>query len=346
MTSCAEQNEAETALGILHEQQGPFVVAVETTRMPMVFTDARVSEDPIIFANDSFLQLTGYGREDVLSRSFLELMASRTDEGMIVLIEAALKGVPEDPEVKIRRQDGSEFWASILVTPVLDGNGKILHHFISLVDLTRQYKEQARAAMFIDELNHRVKNTLATVLSIVWQAFRTGTDAGVLRDVIESRLLALSRSHDLLSASSWDGVSLRELLDSALEPFQGVHLASGRISISGNELIVPPNASLALAIVFNELATNATKYGALSAQAGLVRVSWTIAEQAGSDWLHLSWREEGGPMVACPTHKGFGSEVIERGLAYELGGNVALEFHPDGVVCLIDIPVPKNPHDK
>ena len=130
--------------------------------------------------------------------------------------------------------------------------------------------------MLIDELNHRVKNTLSTVQSIVWQALRTASDPKVIRESIESRLFALSRSHDLLTRENWESAGLLDIVHDALEPFGVADGRADRIVITGENIRFPPKAALALGIAFNELATNAVKYGALSNATGSILIEWTI----------------------------------------------------------------------
>ena len=337
-----EQKAAEAEVEDFKEDLGPFVVAAETTRMAMVFTDAKEPDNPIIFANDSFLKLTGYNRDEVLAQSFNFLLASGSDPEALSQVECAFKKPSDDsPEIHYRRNDGSACWASVFVNPVYDENGVVVQHFISLVDTTRYRNAQENAAMLIDELNHRVKNTLATVQSIVTQAVRNNSDPQIVRESIETRLAALSRSHDLLAREKWDGAGLRDLVEQALEPFSVTEGQAERFTIEGENIRLSPKAALALGIAFNELATNAVKYGAFSNEAGTITVTWTITSKAGGRWLCLHWREKDGPAVTPPTRKGFGSRVIEQGLSHELEGAVAIEYAHGGIVCTIDVPAPK-----
>jgi PAS domain S-box-containing protein len=335
-----EQQAAEGEVESRRQEGGPFVVAAQETRMPMVFMDAKAAGNPIIFANDSFLALTGYARDEVLGHSFNFLMAQGTDPRALALVEAAFE-VSDDhsSEIRYRRKDGSEFWAALFISPVRDESGDIVQHFGSFIDLTRHKEEQAQSRMLIEELNHRVKNTLATVQSIVSQALRNASDEAI-RESIESRLFALSRSHELLTRENWESAGLHDVVDAALEAFGIANGRSERFKVTGRNIRFPPKAALALGIAFHELATNAVKYGAFSGEAGCVRVSWTIEPSQEGDRLILYWREEGGPPVAPPSRKGFGSRVIERGLAHELHGTTLIDYRPDGVVCTINIPAP------
>jgi PAS domain S-box-containing protein len=338
-----EQKDAEAEVESFREDLGPFVVAAETTRMPMVFTDATEPDHPVIFANDSFLSLTGYDREEVLSKCFKTLLARGIDPEAMAEVESAFAGTSDaDPEIHYRRKDGSELWASLFVSPVRDEKGEIVQHFISFVDLTKHKQDQAHCKMLIDELNHRVKNTLSTVQSIVVQALRTPASPETIRESIESRLFALARSHDLLTSDHWEGAGLHDLVDNALEPFGVAGGRAERFVVTGKNVRLPPKATLTLAIAFHELATNAVKYGAFSNEAGSILISWSVEPAPIGERLIICWQEKDGPPVTSPERKGFGSWVIERGLAHELEGRVALDYRPGGVVCTIDIPLPRG----
>jgi PAS domain S-box-containing protein len=341
-----EQIAAEGAVEDLRQEGGPFVVAAEETRMPMVFMDAKAPDNPIIFANDSFLELTGYDRDEVLGHSFNFLLAQGADPKTLALVEAAFEACDDhSSEVRYRRKDGSEFWAALFISPVRDESDEIIQHFASFIDLSKHKEEQAQSRMLINELNHRVKNTLTTVQSIVAQALRNASDPAVIRESIESRLFALSRSHDLLTRENWESAGLLDVVKAALEPFGIANGRSERFKVTGENVRFPPKAALALGIAFHELATNAVKYGAFSGESGCVRIAWTIESAPEGDRLKLCWSEENGPPVKPPSRKGFGSRVIERGLAFELGGFSQLDFRPEGVACTIDIPAPQGAGD-
>ncbi|MEP7130165.1 MAG: HWE histidine kinase domain-containing protein [Sphingomicrobium sp.] len=176
-----------------------------------------------------------------MAQDFLSLMATGIDRETKAGLEACFASKSEtDPEIHYRHKDGSEFWASLFVSPVRDETGEIVQHFVSLVDLTKHKQEQAHSRMLIDELNHRVKNTLSTVQSIVFQALRTPASPDVVREAIESRLFALSRSHDLLSSDHWEGAGLHDLVDNALEPFRVAEGRSERFAVTGENVRLQP----------------------------------------------------------------------------------------------------------
>jgi PAS domain S-box-containing protein len=337
-----EQKAAEADVDGFSYNLGPFVVAAETTRMAMVFTDAKAAGNPIIFANDSFIKLSGYLREEVLGQSFNFLMARGADPDALAAIEGAFHDhTGDDPEIRYRRKDDSIFWATIFVSPVRDGAGEIVQHFASFMDTTRHKKEEDRLRFLLDELNHRTQNTLATVLAIAKQTLG-GVAADEIVNVFQGRILALSKAQSLLGRTSWDRVGLRHIIERILEPF-GLHdLRMDRFKAQGDDVRLQPKAALSLAMVFHELATNSAKYGALSNDAGIVDITWQLVGAPDGERMRLLWKETGGPPVSPPTHKGFGSRLIQRGLAQELNGEVHLEYDPSGVSCLITMPLPKS----
>jgi two-component sensor histidine kinase len=223
-------------------------------------------------------------------------MAHGADAEALARIEAEFDGSSSGgTEVLYRRKDGSEFWAAVFISPVRDASGDIIQYFASFADLTKHKEDEVRSRMLIDELNHRVKNTLSTVQSIVWQTLRTTTDPMAIRQSIESRLFALSRSHDLLTREKWESAGLLDIAHDALEPFGVSGGRADRIMITGENIRFPPKAALAISIAFNELATNAMKYGALSNAAGSILIEWTTETAPAGKRLLLSWTEKGGP---------------------------------------------------
>jgi two-component sensor histidine kinase len=193
--------------------------------------------------------------------------------------------------------------------------------------------DQARAEqhqlLLINELNHRVKNTLASVQGIAFQTLRGEVSLAEARARFEARLMALSGAHNLLTEENWGGASLERVVGDSIEHLTG---ETRRFDVEGEPLRLAPRAALALAMALHELGTNAVKYGALSAEGGRVSIRWTEA----GDRLRLAWIETGGPPVEAPRRRGFGSRLIERGLAADLGGSAALRFDPEGLRCDIE----------
>ncbi|MDD3838070.1 MAG: HWE histidine kinase domain-containing protein [Phenylobacterium sp.] len=215
----------------------------------------------------------------------------------------------------------------------LDVTARHIAEAVLRSEIAEREKAETHLRLLINELNHRVKNTLASVQSIARQTLRHDAAPGAL-ELFEARLQALAWTHDVLTREHWAGASLDEMVRRILSPHEAGEGA--RFEASGPPVRLSPQMALALAMGLHELATNAVKYGALSAPKGRVRINWHVAAQAGErPELTLRWRELGGPRVRPPTRRGFGSHLIERGLAAELGGGAEMVFAPSGLKCVI-----------
>ena len=188
--------------------------------------------------------------------------------------------------------------------------------------------------LILEELHHRIKNTLATVSAIASQSLRNAPSMQQAGQAIEGRLLALGRAHDLLLQARWTGAQLRKIVQGATEPFD--NLDKPRFSIAGPDVPTASGAVIAIAMTLNELCTNTTKFGALSVPAGHVAISWAV--DAPASRLHFTWKEQDGPLVVAPTRQSFGTRLIET-LGRQLKGNVRLTYEPSGFVYFLDIPL-------
>jgi PAS domain S-box-containing protein len=234
-----------------------------------------------------------------------------------------------EADYRIHLPDGSTRYVSAVGDLIAGPDGTPLWSLGLLEDITQRRRAEQRQRLLINELNHRVKNTLATVQSIASQTLRFASDLLEARASFEARLVALSAAHDLLTTQSWHGARLDELAAMALAPFESA--PKPQISRSGPPVWLSAPRALALSLALHELATNAAKYGALAAPHGKVSLCWSVCEQH----LTMSWVEEGGPPVASPPRSGFGTRLLQRNLAKELGGAVTVEFAPAGVCCEI-----------
>ncbi|MDP4026754.1 PAS domain S-box protein [Methylobacterium sp. NEAU 140] len=210
----------------------------------------------------------------------------------------------------------------------------------NVVDRTRsavaRVEAEARRDLLNHELSHRMKNLLAMVQSIAAQTMRAASAVEEARDVLGGRLIALGKAHDLLMGGALAGTRIRDVVREAL----AVHGAGGdRIQVSGPDEGIGADQALSLSLMLHELATNAAKYGALSNGDGRVEVDWERLADGGEPLLRLRWRERGGPLVAPPTRKGFGSRFIQRALATQVGGELSLDYPPEGVVCTLTAPL-------
>ncbi|MCX7515357.1 PAS domain-containing protein [Frateuria hangzhouensis] len=208
------------------------------------------------------------------------------------------------------------------------------HRRVAVVfnDITERKRHERHQRMLLNELNHRVKNTLVTVQSMAMQSFRPGDDPELARQRFEGRLMALSRAHDILTREHWGGAPLAGIVQEAVAPWRDQH--HDRLHAAGPPVWLQPRHALAFAMVLHELGTNAVKYGALSTPDGVIDIAWSA-----DGLLRLRWVESGGPPVAPPARRGFGSRLIERGLRHEIGGRVELDFAPGGLICTIEAPV-------
>lgn len=193
---------------------------------------------------------------------------------------------------------------------------------------------ERRQRLLIDELNHRVKNTLAAVQSISRQSAKRAGSLESFRDLFEARLIALSNTHNALTRTAWEHAGLRELLTEQLGPYP-----ADQVDLKGEEVALAPREALALGMVFHELATNAAKYGALSVPAGRLSVSWDVGPGRRGPELRLFWTETGGPPATQPARRGFGLRMIHGSVAGELGGDAELEFAPEGFRCRLSAPL-------
>ncbi len=310
------------------------LTAIEAVGEAVVITTADL--DPpgprIEYVNPAFTQMTGYTREEMIGQTPRMLQGPLTERSELKRMrsELARHGTFQGEAVNYRK-DGTIYIVEWLITPLRDPDGEVAHWISVQRDVTGRRQAEEHQQLLIHELNHRVKNTLSTVQSIAAQTLRNAASPQQARSAIESRLIALSRAHDVLTRQNWEGAELREIAAQALEPYSSRN--EDRLHLSGPTVRLPPQTALALAMAFQELATNAVKYGALSNAAGEIRLTWSLDRADERSVLHLHWQELGGPLVAPPSQRGFGTRLIERSLADDLGGEIRVDFAPTGIVC-------------
>jgi two-component sensor histidine kinase len=254
--------------------------------------------------------------------------------------EAVTNKTPFQLEHRVHRIDGSVGWTFSRAVPLLDEAGEITEWFGAASDVTARKEAEEHLRLVINELNHRVKNTLAMMQAIADQTFKGSGDLGVARAKFAARIKALASASDLLTGEHWVGASLRQTAERVLAPY--VNDAPYRVVIRGPEVLLTPKSAISFSMALHELATNATKHGAWSVKDGRVILEWEVIPEGRASRLRLEWRETDGPAVVTPVHRGFGSRLIERGLAAELGGKATLNFEPEGLVCIVDAPL--NPY--
>ncbi len=197
------------------------------------------------------------------------------------------------------------------------------------LDITDRKRIEDHRDLLAKELAHRVKNTLTTVQSIIRHTLRTSASLADAQTILDARIVALAAAHDVLIRDTWEGATLAEVVGVALRPFGADR--EDRFAASGPAVHLTSRVALAFAMALHELATNAVKYGALSTDAGRVHLTWDLLDGDGSDRLRVRWQETGGPPVLPPCRTGFGSRMIERALAVEIGGAAEITYHPEGI---------------
>lgn len=476
MRDLEEEARISKELTRLDNGTDPFAAAVRATRMPMLITDPRQDDNPIVFANAAFTRLTGYANREIVGRNCRFLQGPQTDRSAVIAIRDAVatrKAI--EIELLNYRKDGSTFWNRLLVSPVFDDDGALTYFFASQFDVTlererlsslvndrdlletqiarrdaellasnerlnfalkagrmgswsldlasmemtasegckenfgrspaddftyeelmaavhpadRAMRDEAVAtaiatgkpleveyrlrtpdgaerwiqirgqadyradgtplqmagvsqditerkrhdehrALLANELSHRVKNSLATVQAVAFQTLRNAGSLSEARATLEARIQAMAAATDSLVNESWEGASLRTLLERALAPFGSSD--DERFRLNGVEVRLPAQLAVSFGLGIHELATNASKYGALSVADGIVDVSWQVVDEASGKTLRFEWKETGGPPVTPPTRIGFGGKLIKRVLAQEAGGSVDIDYRPEGVV--------------
>ncbi len=305
-----QPGDAETELKVILEGIGEGFYAVDRDWRVRRFNSEAArhfGRAPTQVLGRNLWQLFPGARDTELGRLFLEAMASRRGARS------------ETASVVVAGR-----WLAYALFPLGDGLGVVFR------DITDHKKAEEQRDLLIRELEHRVKNTLASVQAIAGQTFRDVEPEA--RQAFEARLRTLSNAHMALTAENWRGVTLRNLILSTLAP---IVVEESRYSVAGPDLRVEPKSAVALSMAIHELCTNAIKYGALSDAAGRVGIVWQIAAQR----FRLCWHEQGGPPVLAPRRKGFGSVMIERALAAQLGGEVLIDYAGSGLVCRIDAPL-------
>ena len=306
------------------------LVAVERTRMPMVVSDPTLPDVPIVLANQAFLDLTGYGSDEVIGRNCRFLQGPDTDPADVQAIRDGLASRDDHLSVELLnyRKDGSAFWNQLVISPVYDDDGSLIYYFASQKDVTaRRRAEELEASerLLLLEVDHRAMNALALVQSIVRLSRADTIDD--YSSLVLGRVDALARAHRLLAASGWKGEDLARLI-------QAETPALGRVRANGPVLSVPAAMVQPLVLILHEMMANACRHGALATPHGALAIDWRVE----ADRLVLDWIETGGPATVAPTRNGFGLSMI-RGIAErQLGGSVTLNWRETGLQARLTLP--------
>jgi PAS domain S-box-containing protein len=247
--------------------------------------------------------------------------------GMQPLLE---RGEPYQAEFRIVRPNGEIRWCVSTATASLDGAGKVVRVAGVTIDITDRKGAEERQALLAREVDHRAKNAMAIVQSFV--RLTKADNVGDYANVIEGRIKALSRAHAILSDSRWQGADLAKLVDEELAPYRSG--GDDRISVAGPHVVLDPSTAQTLALALHELATNGTKYGALSRSSGKLAIKW----QVQADAILIDWRESGGPPTNTPRRTGFGTKIITSSIERQLGGRAEFNWRREGLACALRVP--------
>ena len=288
--------------------------------------------------NNAYAQLIGH--REVSGLPLRTALPEVVGQGFIDLLDQVLATreafVGRRVKVALQRNADAaleERYLDFVYQPIIEADGQASGVFVEGVDMTDQVHADERQRLLLDELNHRVKNTLATVQAIAQQTLRGASTPQTFAAAFEARLLALSQTHNALTDSQWAGAGLRQLLIQELGPY-----GSERIVMDGPDVHLPARVALSLGMVFHELATNAAKYGSLS-NAGRLALAWSMRDD---EHLVFEWRELEGPPARQPHRRGFGSRLIERSITGELRGAIMADYSPAGLLVRFDVPLARD----
>lgn len=288
--------------------------------------------------NPAYAAMLGYSEDELREMVSFELVHPDDRKENLAQMRRLLAG--EVPSVELLNRyvarDGRPIWVHKHVSTLRGASGRLTHLIALVTDMTERKRAEEHRQLLVNELNHRVKNTLAVVQAIAQQTFRNADAPNVLFGAFQSRLSALAAAHNLLSRLNWQQASLEELARETTAASLG---EAGRIRMTGPCVVLAPKKAVTLAMALHELCTNAMKYGALSVASGRVELSWE-ASTGERPAIRLLWRESGGPPVAAPEHRGFGSRIIEQALAHEFDGRVTMDYRPEGLVVALEGTLP------
>jgi len=324
-----ETGSVSGALNVLVEVSQPRDTELEAARLAAIVSssdDAIVSKtlDGIITSwNAAAHRIFGYAPEEMIGQHITRIIPQelRSEEEMIIARLRRGERIDHFDTVRVGKS-GNRVHLSITVSPIRDSSGRIVGASKVARDVSDRKRYEELQRTLFDELNHRVKNTLATVQALSVQTLRGERSLSEARDIFQGRLMALSATHDHLSHNSWQSASLGTVVGEILRPF------GKRVESAGPDVALTPRQAITWGMIVHELATNAAKYGALSQNDGDVRISWRLASP---EELAFDWRETGSTPIAAPARKGFGTLFVERASANDLSGKAIFDYRSDGL---------------
>lgn len=302
---------------------------------------AKDREGRMLYLNRALERLAGITLADVVGKTDLEWNPNRHEAEMLIATDRQVleSGEPVDTEEKFTGHGGSPRVYRTIKSPLRDRTGAIIGTVGVATDITERKEAEQREQLLTRELDHRAKNLLAVVQSVV--TLTRASSLTEFKDAVHGRIQALGRAHSMLAASRWEGADLGRIMAEELTLYDNGR--PGRLQLEGPPLILRPAAAQSLALVIHELATNAVKYGCLSSEQGQLMVSWEVGDmKAGVPGLRLTWTERGGPAVpagAGASRNGFGTRLIHSSIERQLGGSLSLDWATEGLVALLEVPL-------
>tara|TARA_Y100001933_G_scaffold265265_1_gene338773 strand:- start:39827 stop:41863 length:2037 start_codon:yes stop_codon:yes gene_type:complete len=318
--------------------------AVQSAPHGIAITQCAEQDFAVVYVNPGFEKMTGYASEEIVGRNMRFLHRHDKDQpGLVALRDAITNGYQVEVTLRNYRKDGTQYWVELVVTPIRNAQDQVTHFVSIQTDVTERIQANERQQLMVHELDHRVKNVLATVMALAEQSLRGADDLKSFQLVFTGRVQALARSHEALAQEKWSGIDMQDLVELVM----GHQLIewSDRIHIHGPKVRLVPRLSSPLSMTLHELLTNAMKYGALKDNCGKLDLSWDISGPADQQNLQVTWKEF---CPVCPgccdgTHiPGVGMKLIEGLISYELNGKVKHHFTDAGLVCHMTVPNHKN----
>ncbi len=324
---------AATGQALIDRKELAFT-AVERTRMPMVVTDPRLPDSPIVLANRAFLKMSGYGPDEVLGRNCRFLQGPDTDPVAVAEIRAAIADERElTVELLNYRKNGKPLWVELHLSPIHDDDGRLLYYFGSQLDVTEARKVKALEAVehrLLKEVDHRSMNVLAIVEAIV-RLTRADTTP-LYAAAVPRRVQALAKAHTILAQRSWKDVPFGSLIRTQIEPF-----GMARVDLDGPDVLLDGHLVQPIALVLHELIANSAVHGALTSSTGSLTIRWAKDEEKRR--LELEWQERGGPAPRANRPAGFGSTIIKGILDRQLQGEIRRRWESDGLKAHLWFPL-------
>jgi PAS domain S-box-containing protein len=281
-------------------------------------------------------RITGYTAEEITGQRFSRFYPIEDNANAEQALKTAERVGRHESEGWRVRKNGTRFWASVVIDAIRDDDGKLLGFANVTRDVSERRRMEEHQQLLIAELDHRVKNALASVAIVARRTRETSGSVGEFVSALEGRIQSMANAHGLLSRSHWQGVRLSDLVHGEIAPYANEH----NTLTSGPDVVLTSRATQTIAIVLHELATNAAKYGAFSSPQGRVAVNWSIPANGKSPGsLKIEWVESGGPTACASPRQGYGTSVIRNLIPHQLDGAVDLTFATEGVRCHIDLPL-------